>query len=155
MYCPQCGSMVARGDVTCKKCGASLVEAREQYTAENTYRPRLVLFLKCWVHGISGGHLRWLGYNEKADLIAAKYGWKSILHAVFGFMDMGAGGGFNPFAIFRLFGSVCYLSVECISVLFGKYRTDANGYPVRWFKPKDQTSKQTNTVSKKPMSNKR
>ena len=49
MQCPKCGAIVLKGDVTCKKCGASLMEASENFHAEDVCRSRAMLFLRAWV----------------------------------------------------------------------------------------------------------
>ena len=74
MQCPKCGAIVLKGDVTCKKCGASLMEASENFHAEDVCRSRAMLFLRAWVGAPNGAHLKWLGYDEEAAEVAAKYG---------------------------------------------------------------------------------
>ena len=74
MQCPKCGAIVLKGDVTCKKCGASLMEASENFQAEDVCRSRAMLFLRAWVGAPNGAHLKWLGYDEEAAEVAAKYG---------------------------------------------------------------------------------
>lgn len=74
MQCPKCGAIVLKGDVTCKKCGASLMEASENFHAEDVCRSRAMLFLRAWVGAPNGAHLKWLGYDEEAAEVAAKDG---------------------------------------------------------------------------------
>lgn len=134
--CPNCGATYVRGDVTCKKCGAVLVDVTKQYNPEEQYRSRGMLLVKCWIGGVNGSHLRWLGYNDKADEIKSKFGWKKLFGASFNFLDI-----INPVGwiqgFIQIFLSVGYLCIEMLSVALGKYRTDANGHPVRWLKSKN------------------
>lgn len=125
MQCPKCGATVIKGDVICKKCGASLVEAAEQYKPEDVCRSRAMLLFKAWIGATSGMHLKWLGFDEQAKEIASKYGireqFSSILTAII-----------NPWAWLRFVGVICYQCFACIGIIFGMYRTDAQGHPVRW-----------------------
>ena len=109
MQCPKCGAIVLKGDVTCKKCGASLMEASENFHAEDVCRSRAMLFLRAWV--------------------GAPNGAKSSVTGIF------CDGGMIQFAIFLLALS-CYQCYTCIGILFGMYRTDAQGHPVRWITKK-------------------
>ena len=120
MKCPNCGATVLKGDTTCKKCGYVLNEAKDSYQASEQYRSRFMLLFRTWLGGWVGGHLRWLGYTEEAKVVREKYGFGiSIL--------------VRPW---KILASCAYQVVECIAVMFGKYRTDADGHPVRYFKPK-------------------
>lgn len=47
MQCPKCGAIVLKGDVTCKKCGASLMEASENFQAEDVCRSQCHAVLAC------------------------------------------------------------------------------------------------------------
>lgn len=125
MNCPVCGAPVLRGDVTCKKCGATLVEAAEQFRPEEEVRSRAMLFLKAWLGASNGVHLRWLGYDEKAAEVAAKYGLREMMRSAIGEI-------FNPIVLVRMIPCLGYQVFACMGILFGMYRTDAKGYPVRW-----------------------
>ncbi len=133
MQCPKCGAIVLKGDVTCKKCGAPLLEASENFHAEDVCRSRAMLFFRAFVGAPNGAHLKWLGYDEEAAEVAAKYGiLEQVKSSVTGiFSD----GGMIHFVIFLLALS-CYQCYTCIGILFGMYRTDAQGHPVRWITKK-------------------
>ena len=120
MKCSKCGATVLKGDQTCKKCGALLVEAAEVYAADKQYRSRFTLLFRAWVGATSGLHLKWLGYPEEAKQVRAQYG-----------LTLG-----NMFNVWGMIGSCGYQVVEVTAVMFGKYRCDAEGHPVRYFKPK-------------------
>lgn len=133
MKCPKCGAIVLKGDVTCKKCGASLMEASEHFHAEDVCRSRAMLFFRAFVGAPNGAHLKWLGYDDEAAEVASKYG---ILEQVKSCFD----GAFSDGGIIRFFVFImmlsCYQCYTCIGILFGMYRTDAHGHPVRWITKK-------------------
>ena len=107
----------------------------EKFHAEDVCRSRAMLFVRAWIGAPNGAHLKWLGYDEEAAEIAAKYGIleqvKSSVDGIFNFN----GGGMIQFLIFLLSLS-CYQCYTCIGILFGMYRTDAQGHPVRWITKK-------------------
>ncbi len=125
MKCPNCGATVLKGDTVCKKCNTVLVEASAQYIASEQVRSRFTLFFKCWAGGWRGKHLEWLGYTDKAQQIKSMFG---DLH--WGFFAA----ILNPVAWIKIIAGMGYQVIECMAVLFGKYRTDAQGHPVRYFK---------------------
>lgn len=125
MVCPKCGVTVLKSDVVCKKCGAVLAEAADQYKAEDICRSRAKLLFQAWVGATSGLHLKWLGYDERAKEVASEYGFREQLGTIFE-------GMLNPFAWLRFLKVICYQCVICIGIIFGMYRTDASGHPVRW-----------------------
>jgi len=124
MNCKNCGAPVLKNDQVCKKCGATLIEAAEAYAAGDITRSRFTLLFKAWLGSWRGAHLKWLGYEEKAAAVKEKYGW--------GVVSM-----LTPAGWLRMFISICYHVVEQVSIIFGKYRTDADGHPVRYFKKKE------------------
>ncbi len=76
------------------------------------YRSRFALWFIAWISAFAGGHLNWLGYKEEGAAWRREHG---IIGAVF-----------SP---------VCWIvhvGVQ-IGILFGKYRTDAYGNPIRYF----------------------
>ncbi len=119
MKCTKCGATVLKGDQTCKKCGATLIEAAEIYSADKQYRSRFTLLFRAWMGATWGAHLKWLGYPEEAQQIRSQY--RISLDIVF--------------APWKIIGPMVYQCAECTGVLFGKYREDADGHPVRYFSP--------------------
>jgi len=75
-------------------------------------RSRLGLWFIAWLSAFAGGHYNWLGYKEEGARFRAEHG---IIRAVF-----------NP---------ACWIIHiwEQIAILFGKYREDAYGNPIRYF----------------------
>lgn len=130
MYCPKCGATVLKGEVTCKKCGASLMEAAEQFHPEEECRSRAMLLFRAWVGAANGSHLRWLGFEDEAAEVASKYGLKKQVGTVFESIFL------NPMAMLKVIGIMFYQGFVCIGIIFGMYRTDAKGHPVRWIKKK-------------------
>lgn len=120
MKCPNCGATVLKGDQTCKKCGTVLNEAAEVYAADKPYRSRFMLLFRTWIGATFGSHLKWLGYTDVAKEIKEEYG-------------IGISMFLNPW---KFVSSCIYQCAECTAVMFGKYREDADGNPVRYFKPK-------------------
>lgn len=130
MYCPKCGATVLKGEVSCKKCGASLMEAAEQFHPEEEYRSRAMLLFRAWVGATNGAHLKWLGFEEEAAEVASKYGLKKQVGTVFESIFL------NPIALLKVIEIIFYQCVVCIGIIFGKYRTDSKGHPVRWITKK-------------------
>lgn len=91
--------------------------------AQPTHRSRFAFLFICWIGAVFGLHLTWLGYHDKAASINAEYGLGQWLRHFF-----------NPFFLIKVF---LWDIVEVTSVLFGKYRTDAHGVPVTYFRPKN------------------
>jgi hypothetical protein len=90
------------------------------YAADQQYRSRFTLVFRAWIGAINGFHLKWLGYTDKAAEVKEKHG-------------IGISKLMNPWWwVGSLIGYQC---CECLAVIFGRYRTDANGHPVRYFKP--------------------
>ena len=75
-------------------------------------RARLGVLFIAWLGAWLGLHLNWMGYHEAAA------NWRRRMGGIFCLM--------NP---------VCWIMhcVEVIKVLFGGYRTDAYGRPIRYF----------------------
>lgn len=76
------------------------------------YRSRLGLWMIAWFSAFAAGHLNWLGFKEEGEQFRAKHG---IIRA--------------------LFTPACWV-IHCweqIAIIFGKYREDAYGNPVRYF----------------------
>ena len=154
MKCPNCGATVLQGDTVCKKCGANLVEVHEHYEASEQYRSRFMLLGQVFVNEISvGAHLRWLGYYEKAD--AVKEMFQVHYSQIF----------IHPITVLiKSFILAGYCLCEMILVAFGRYRNDAAGHPIRYFKPKctkgkikqefSQSQPVTYTFEKEKMDNK-
>lgn len=111
MLCPNCGNQVTNEDIVCKHCGAAIKDAQKVFSKPKK-RSRFALFFLCWAVGwLNGAHLRYLGYDEAA----ANYRRYSF---------------FNPIC----WVWICTVHIfECLAILFGKYRTDAYGNPVRYF----------------------
>lgn len=86
---------------------------------ERTYRSRFKLLFIAWVGCWRGSHLKWLGYTDEAQQVKEVHG--SIFGAIF-----------EPA---KMLGTCGYICVEMTKIMFGKYRTDAEGLPVRYFKP--------------------
>lgn len=76
------------------------------------YRSRLGLWFIAWVSAFAGGHYNWLGFKEAGAEHRAQHG---VLGA--------------------LLSPACWIfhCWEQIAILFGKYREDAYGNPVRYF----------------------
>ncbi len=129
MNCPKCGAIVLKGDVVCKKCGAPLMEAADAVEIEDVCRSRAMLLFKAWVGATSGMHLKWLGYDDEAAEVASRHG----IMEQFGALIKGF---WNPMEWMKLFGVIFYQCFICIGIIFGMYRTDANGHPVRWITKK-------------------
>ena len=139
MNCPKCGATIIKGDTFCKKCGNCIVEAAEYYEPDQQYRSRFVLFFKAWIGAAWGVHLRWLGYTGKADQLRKNFGWfgmKEIISAgIVGSLGLLLRG------IFMYLIAMIYHCFICIAVIFGMYRKDADGHPIRYFKPKKVKAK--------------
>lgn len=132
MQCSKCGATVLKEDQFCKKCGAILREVHEVSDANRQVRSRFTLLFKLWL-GPNGGHLKWLGYdNDKVKEYKAKYG----MHYFDTVTDL-----MVPTTLFlgilKIIKAVIYHLIEFTAVAFGiKYKTDAYGNPVRYFKKK-------------------
>ncbi len=74
-------------------------------------RSRLGLWFIAWLSAFAGGHLNWLGYKEEGEA------WRRE-HGVIG----------------AVLSPACWIYhiVEQVAILFGKYRTDAYGNPIRY-----------------------
>ena len=81
-------------------------------TGKRKYRSRLALVLMSGFFGWWGAHLKWLGYNEEARAFKEQSG--------------GLFGMFNLSSCFFVWG-------DYMAIIFGKYREDAYGNPVRYF----------------------
>ena len=89
-----------------------VAEEKNGSTQKVKYRSRFVLWLVAWVTAFAGGHLNWLGFKEAGEAWRAEHG---VIKAVF-----------TP---------VCWIfhCWEQIAIIFGKYKTDAYGNPVKYF----------------------
>lgn len=76
------------------------------------YRSRLGLLFVAWLSAFAGGHYNWMGFSDVGREHRAQYG---VIRAVF-----------TP---------VCwFIHVwEQLAIIFGKYRVDAYGNPIRYF----------------------
>lgn len=131
---------------------------------EKGWRSRWTVLFKAWASGSRGSHLEWLGYYEEAAQVRAKYGLsaKDLLklseEVTSGMLtglvnsELASGGiydssknvlyvghinntvGYNT--AFKTLRGMFYITIEQLGIIFGKYKTDAFGLPVRWFKPK-------------------
>ncbi|MBQ8210467.1 MAG: hypothetical protein IJZ35_07800 [Clostridia bacterium] len=138
-------------------------EKVKQNALEKGWRSRWTLLFKAWAGADRGSHLEWLGFYEEADEIRAKYKFsakdmlKMSAEVTAGMMtglansELSAGGiydsskntlyyghinnniGYN--SSFKFLAGMFYTVVAQIQIIFGKYKTDAFGLPVRWFKP--------------------
>lgn len=134
MNCPKCGAIVLKVDPVCKKCGAVLNEASDYYQEKVIYRSRFMLLFRAWLGACNGSHLKWLGYDEAAEYIRNQFGIGSMVESIFGAM-------INPWRWLDLIGMMIYQSAECTKIIFGAYREDAAGNPVRYFRPKKKKKK--------------
>lgn len=132
---------------------------------EKGWRSRWTVLFKAWASGNRGSHLEWLGFYEEAAEVRAKYAlspkdvMKLSAEMTSGMMtglvnsELASGGiydssrnvvyvghinntvGYNT--AFKTLRGMLYITIEQIGIIFGKYKTDAFGLPVRWFKPKN------------------
>lgn len=112
MFCPECGAKVVDSDIVCKKCGHTLKSVYNDLSKPITKKSRFTLVLLCWLSGgFTGSHLKYLGYEQEAK-------------------------AYSPYGILNPMFYLWYITkhlLECVCVIFGKYRTDAYGNPVRYF----------------------
>lgn len=120
MQCLQCGATVLKGDRNCRKCGTIQGTISTRYRIEDQIRSRWALVFRACVGASSGYHLRWLGYEEEARNVRKTYGFNIL----------------SFFHISGLIATILYHNVETYAVMLGKYRTDAQGHPVRYFRGK-------------------
>lgn len=122
MNCANCGAVVLKTDTVCKKCGAPQHTVEEHYADDVQYRSRFGLLFFTWIGGWRGSHLKFLGFTDDAERMrqAHKIGLSII----------------TPAGLVGLFVSMGVEILEFFKVMFGVYRTDANGHPVRYFKPR-------------------
>ena len=137
MKCPNCGKLVLRNDFVCKNCGYVLKDAVEAHEGNNEYRSRFVLLFRTWCSMGNGSQLKWLGFDERAERYRQNYGmgWFEFIKEL-----MVSGMTFNVVNVFLLMFKLIFwftpiFCIEFLSIAFGKYREDANGHPVRYFKP--------------------
>jgi len=124
MNCPNCGAIILKTDTACKKCGAALHTVAEHYADNIQYRSRFGLLFYAWIGGWRGSHLKHLGFVEDAERMRQSH--KIGLNI------------FTPVGWINIFISCCVQIIECTKVIFGGYRNDVNGNPVRYFKPSGQ-----------------
>ncbi len=143
MVCKNCGNIILKTDSVCKVCGAvilpeSIAKSYEtQAKLENTvnsittevnknfykkrYRSRFALLFLFWIGGFLGLHHAWMGDHE-----AAIKQLKSVAsHFLKCFIAIGI--------ILLMIDVVVYL-VDFVAIIFGKYKEDALGNPIVWFK---------------------
>jgi len=132
MNCTKCGAVILKEDVVCKKCGTPQHTAQEHYgeTFVRT-RSRFVLLFWTWFGAAYGLHLNYLGFKEEAQACRKKY-----VPMLFGIIMV-----FNPMAWINFAIAAGVWQVENFAVLFGKYRQDASGRPVRYLSFLKNTSK--------------
>lgn len=94
------------------KDGNSDTGSNAPVSGKRKYRSRLALVLMAGFFGWWGAHLSWLGYKEDAKA------FKNEAGGIFGVFNL------NSWAF--VFGNY-------IAIIFGKFREDANGNPVRYF----------------------
>ena len=140
-------------------------ETVKQAALNKGWRSRWTLLFKAWsdIFG-SGAHLEWLGFYDEAMKVRAKYklGPKEIAKlygsiATTAFTAVGNSalheGVYNSNnntityghidntqhlgPIFGFISGMIYNSKEQSKILFGGYKEDAFGLPVRWTKPKN------------------
>lgn len=139
MNCPNCGAIVLKSDAVCKQCGHTLIEAADRYDASTQYRSRFTLLFKCWIGAWRASHLKWLGYTEKTDNFRRRFG--------VGFKELLQGGLVGSLflvsvGLFKFFFLMMYHCFVCLGVILGMYRKDADGHPVRYFKPRKKKNKE-------------
>lgn len=118
MQCPKCNATVLKGDRSCRKCGTMLGTTKMKYDPATQRRPRLALVFRAWVGACNGLHLKWLGYDAEAEQVKMQHGLTIS----------------SMIRIWPLVSSLIYQIVEVLMVIFGKYRTDAQGHPIRYLK---------------------
>ena len=125
MTCSNCGAIILKDDAICKKCGAPQHTVEEYYEQNVQTRSRFVLFFLTWMGFGRGGHLKWLGFYEEAEAYKQR-------------------NKFSPLDLFTPSGWIRFMRItfsgagETLAVLFGKYKYDAQGNPVRYFPAKKQ-----------------
>lgn len=138
-------------------------EAVKAKALEKGWRSRWTLLFKAWAGADRGSHLEWLGFYEEAANARGKYKFgvkdtmkltaeitsgmvtnvansalsegiydRSSNTVYYGHISNSTGYSTS----FKFLGGMFYTAVEQIGIIFGKYKTDAFGLPVRWFKPK-------------------
>lgn len=117
MQCPNCKATVLKGDRSCRKCGTMLGTAKMKYDPSQQVRPRLALVFRAWFGACYGMHLKWLGFDAEAQQIKMQFGINitSIMR------------------IYPLIMTLFYHTFETLLVILGKYRTDSQGHPIRYF----------------------
>lgn len=118
MQCPKCNATVLKGDRNCRKCGTVLGTTKMKYDPATQRRPRLALVFRAWFGACFGMHLKWLGYDAEAERIKMQFGISIS----------------SLFRIYPIIGSIIYQCAEVTMIIFGKYRTDAQGHPIRYLK---------------------
>lgn len=154
-YCTKCDALISAADTACPQCGNPVAAADAQSKNEQSnqkdnrplYRSRFKLLLLAWIGADKGRHLKWLGFEQEAKQVKAKYKVGFFSHSVKAMGDMASAmasesgsGLFSAIGSIFPFKSMMYSVKEQIAILFGKYKFDANGVPVRYFKPKHPIS---------------
>lgn len=126
--CHDCDSVVAAEDNICKNCGSPQNTIEMEVEKNPPYRSRFLLLFYAWIGGVLGAHLKFLGYHEEASEICSNNN-PVLLLAIFT----------QPIVAIGVFSRMVIIqSTLPFMVMFGWYRNDANGYPVRYFKPKQK-----------------
>lgn len=125
MKCPKCGRVILEEDFICKHCGEPLRTPEKFYQENPPYRSRFYLLFHAYLGCIIGSHLKFLGYEDEAQNMRINNNPVKILEIFTSPID---------WAIFMAKIMFIQFTVP-VCVMFGMYRNDANGYPVRYFKP--------------------
>lgn len=134
MNCPKCGAIYIAEDVKCKKCGHVLHSIEGYYGLDQSskgandevniqYKSRWLLLLNAYIGSWRGKHLKYLGFTQEAERVRNKY-----KIGMFGFLSFEG-------ALTLIMAMGYHIFIVC-KVLFGGFKNDAYGNPVRWFKPK-------------------
>lgn len=125
MKCSNCGAIVLKTDTVCKKCGTPQHTVEKHYADNVNYRSRFGLLFYVWIGGWRGSHLKFLGFEEDAERMrqSHKIGFFSVM---------------TPAGWLEIVVSMAVQVLECTKVIFGAYRTDVNGNPVRYLKPRSK-----------------
>jgi len=143
MICKNCGNIVIKTESRCRSCGAAIlpdeiqksldrqssfefpVESIGEYSnavqTKKFYRSRWALLFVYWIGGAFGLHYVWMG-----DAEAAKNTFEKVIKDFLGCFILV---GIIPFTI-----DVMKYLIEFFAIIFGKFKTDAQGNPIVWFK---------------------
>lgn len=130
---PHCGADVLDIATKCPKCGQSLVDIRHIIDSTD-YRSRWILLFQFLIGHDTGRHLRWLGFDAQADEVVAnnKQHFLSLFSCI---LEMFKNPVMGVAIFFNLIIYSIKESIEMFAIIFGRYSEDAQGRPVRYFKP--------------------